>query len=938
MDTVTVKTSGSALKEVLAASVTLRKKLDLQTNWDEGFNWRDDAKELNKEYEALLKINETIIQADANRQQLIEYNALEKGLEALEQTRVKNTKDARAAHLKLIKGWTQKAEQLKEQVDAEHLIRAARVKELERRRGVLQTLVVPDGGPTASDFAFLPAQGGSLKSTVELETKAHADALQALEEGYEGLTAEKFDTEALIVGGAITRLGHANTAVAKAVESEKFRRSLVAQQSRATAGKKVPGPSADEVGVLGATAGVKLSTAALAVETKLGLLDGAVSGTNKAFEDAATVVETALKDYETERTLLVRAVSDEKERRRLAVETLTSNSKLMLSKVKSDDDLGAQVATTTPTRKKFNQAKENHAKAFEALAGLGENATATDFEEALRTAGDALGQLEIFTTSVNRLFADRVKEADKKARLEEVARLRRKPKVPTDADTAVLAHPGCVAELKDAITVHDAALKEFERVYADAEPAPYEEARGVASKALNRLDSAAGKVLLAVRTEVERRKGSAETLRGKATESETADGVAGLTPGTPEAVEFEKAKETCRGLASMLRKGIETATPEEFLSAETAVLEQIKALDEVRGRSVKEMARRSKEVQTKQQSFRANAASVVGALKSAAGFAPADAALNAFRTLYKEGLAKITGKDEAADAKVVGDFLAVIATTEKLVRALGLIPRVKLAAVASNEVFKASLEGLTSRIAAKDGLSDATYNAAVTLRNDLDKFYASYQEIGDLPASYDDLRSNVYFVKNWDADLKPYLDLVANKDALDKGGLTIGIKAANAALDLVQARVDKKEAAGEADAEYKASDEWRIVGLIKGGASRGEVVAEMEALFDAGGVARGGALKRAYLTSHDDEADEEFSYEVALEIGGRRNVVIHAHCHGDGHAKGGNAAHFKLANNKRESGGTFPLSNKLRALLPSTASVLSERYGVWEKYRPSYIV
>lgn len=78
--------------------------------------------------------------------------------------------------------------------------------------------------------------------------------------------------------------------------------------------------------------------------------------------------------------------------------------------------------------------------------------------------------------------------------------------------------------------------------------------------------------------------------------------------------------------------------------------------------------------------------------------------------------------------------------------------------------------------------------------------------------------------------------------------------------------------------------------------------------------------------------------EIRVAIGGRHGIVVHAHCKADGTPKSGNACHFKRANNKRESGGTFPLWGALRgALLPGKDAILAERSDVWEGRRPDYV-
>ncbi len=77
----------------------------------------------------------------------------------------------------------------------------------------------------------------------------------------------------------------------------------------------------------------------------------------------------------------------------------------------------------------------------------------------------------------------------------------------------------------------------------------------------------------------------------------------------------------------------------------------------------------------------------------------------------------------------------------------------------------------------------------------------------------------------------------------------------------------------------------------------------------AKGVIRSGGLARKYKSSYDTGAD--FSVEYTIE--GVPQIVVHAHCTSGGHAKPGNACHWKFKSQKTSAGASHKISDKFVA-------------------------
>jgi hypothetical protein len=187
---------------------------------------------------------------------------------------------------------------------------------------------------------------------------------------------------------------------------------------------------------------------------------------------------------------------------------------------------------------------------------------------------------------------------------------------------------------------------------------------------------------------------------------------------------------------------------------------------------------------------------------------------------------------------------------------------------------------------------------------------------------WDEARKHVKSVKTEVDALKPHIDFfkVLEKDRLPWVRAKLG-KDADTKLKKTEERVAGRYELGRD--ELAKLKNWLDTNYM-GSVERPQTEQEFnEVKHDDGlaqdkldellakGVVRSGGLARKYKSSYDTGAD--FSVEYTIQ--GLPQIVVHAHCTSGGHAKPGNACHWKFKSQKTSAGASHSISDKFVAAI-----------------------
>jgi hypothetical protein len=662
-----------------------------------------------------------------------------------------------------------------------------------------------------------------------------------------------------------------------------------------------------------------------AAEAAVARLDETIDADPGAFDDAVGKATDALDAAADAGPRLGRAIDAELKRRREVVAQLRQAAAVAQSGLAKDAE-----ATLPPTQKCLVSLKRVIGEAGEKLTAL-EQAIGSSAPDAF--AGDALGvdaavrAIEPLVKIVNQTAesarkrqAESAERAAQEKRASDIADLRWTEPLPGEAELAVLPDTGIGKTLSGKKASYDSAFSDLER----APPQGFEAAKQGASEAYAGLEQAVGAAREAIRKEIAAREAALLQLRKECT---TAGAGAGPAPiqGTEEADRLREANTLAERALQGVAQTLKTAAPSAFAKGCDEARAAIVHLGEVRGEVDIATGQRLGAVRDRRNELAGAATTARGNLPAGPTPEIVKAAKAALDSRIAADEKRIDGRDPKADSTAVADFKSYADSVTKLGRSLGTIAAPKFSTVASSAIIKDAVQKLLDLLNGKEGIGQSAETAAYELARDVGKVAERFAEIVALRQSYDDLIAHPGFDNAWKPEIAGFLDLESKRDTLDKGGLGNGVNRCTEAIDAIEKRARDRDRKKTANSAYAASDEGQFLVYMDENGRR-DVCAEFARLVTTG-TARELGISRAYLTSHDDELAGEFSVEIGISIGagGRNALVVHAHCAGDGTPKPDNGCHFKLATNKRESGGTFPLTGGARGLLPGNDRLLRAR-------------
>ena len=665
-----------------------------------------------------------------------------------------------------------------------------------------------------------------------------------------------------------------------------------------------------------------------AAEAAVARLDETIDADPNTFDGAVGKATEALDAAGDAGPRLAKAIDAELGRRRERVAQLREAARAAQSALAKDAE-----ASLPPTQKCLVSLKRVIGEAREKVTAL-EQAIASSTPDAFARdavgAENAIGAIEPLVKSVNQTAeaarkrqADSVERAAQEKRASEIADLRWAEPLPSEADLAVLADAGIGKTLASRKVLYDKAFSDLQR----AAPQDFEAAKQGASDTYAGLEQALGVARVAIREEIAAREATLLQLRKSFTTAAGGGTTPGPVPipGTEEAERLREAsalaEKALQGIAPTLR----TATPAAFAKGCDEAKAAIAHLAEVRGEVDIATGRRLTAVRDRRTELSAAAGTARNRLPTGPTTDIVEAAKAAFDARVAADDKRIDGRDPKADSAVVADFAPYAESVRKVGSSLNGIAAPKLKSVETSAIVQEAVQRLLDLLRGKEGIGKTAETAAYELARDVGKVAERFAEIVALRQSYDDLIAHPGFDNAWKSEIAAFLDLESNRNKLDKGGLGNGVNRCTEAIDAIEKRARDRDRRKTANSAYAASDEGQFLVYMDEN-RRTDVCVEFARLVTAG-TATAQAISRAYITSHDDELAGEFSVEFGIVIGagGRNALVVHAHCAGDGTPKPDNGCHFKLATNKRESGGTFPLTGAARGLLPSNDRMLLAR-------------
>ncbi|MBW4558906.1 MAG: hypothetical protein KME59_23900 [Trichormus sp. ATA11-4-KO1] len=285
---------------------------------------------------------------------------------------------------------------------------------------------------------------------------------------------------------------------------------------------------------------------------------------------------------------------------------------------------------------------------------------------------------------------------------------------------------------------------------------------------------------------------------------------------------------------------------------------------------------------------------------------------------FHQARSRIQGKDAEADQEAIEAFKILIPIATQIYNESESISANNMQIALNNSYINGLCNNLKQKILADKGISEATLELVSQFKKEVGKICEYYQKIAQLEQENNTIQQKDIYPPQFKKEANQvFTQLETDKNNYDKNQLAQSI--AQFKRDHVEKYYEYINRKAKAEAMHLAYEQ-----TVEGQFMQNPSVAALEKLVNDGEV-KTGEIKRAYISTWDDQKQGEFSIECPLEIGQEqyRNVVIHVHCNSDGSAKDGNAAHFKLANNKYD-GKTWELSKTLRdELIPSAYAMRS---------------
>jgi hypothetical protein len=572
----------------------------------------------------------------------------------------------------------------------------------------------------------------------------------------------------------------------------------------------------------------------------------------------------------------------------------------------------------------------------EALRGLGAlvgSASPDEFDAASLKAGELLKALQERAAQVQKLLQQKALKNAQAEHEQKIRELRWSGFPPLgDEQLAVLEDRSAPQALARDRKTYDEAFALLETASAGG----FEEAHKKTLAAYGALDLSHEAARKAVAVEIERRKQERRALLDELGTLQAKEFGALPIPGTPGETELGDAKRACEQALARLARLVESAAPAAFAKASKEAGELLRAAFDVRARTAKAADLQLAELRKLKTRLTDAADKARVTLPTGPSSAIVDPVKQAFERALQQAESRIEGKNPGADLVVVEAFEAGMKHVTDLSKSLKGIKVPEFDSVKDNKTIVERSSALLTPLNGKEGIGEAAASLAEALSKKVHKVADQYLEIAELATWHNDLTVHAKFDQAWKPEVNPFVEFERTKDTKADGELSTLIKQFNTKFEEIDQRIRRRERAEQVNTEYMNSEEGKFL-VYWDDNGRQLAITELTRLVNLG-TATMGDIKRCYLSSHDDERDEEFSVEVSIDIDGRRGVVAHAHCTYDGTPKPGNGAHFKLANNKRESGGTCTLNAALRgALLPAAGTILGSRSACWEGRRPGYV-
>ncbi|MBE9050977.1 hypothetical protein IQ243_11215 [Nostocales cyanobacterium LEGE 11386] len=286
---------------------------------------------------------------------------------------------------------------------------------------------------------------------------------------------------------------------------------------------------------------------------------------------------------------------------------------------------------------------------------------------------------------------------------------------------------------------------------------------------------------------------------------------------------------------------------------------------------------------------------------------------------FNQARSRIQGKDAEADQEAIEAFKILIPIATQIYDESESISANNMQIALNNSYINGLCNNLKQTILADKGISEATLELVSQFKKEVGKICEYYQKIDQLQLENNTIQQKDIYPPQFKKEANQvFTQLETDKNNYDKNQLAQSIaQFKRDHVDQYYKYINRKAKAEAMHLAYELTVEGKFM--------QNPSVAALEKLVNDGEV-KTGEIKRAYIAKNwDDQKQGEFSIECPLEIGQEqyRNVVIHVHCNSDGSAKDGNAAHFKLANNKYD-GKTWELSKTLRdELIPSAYAMRS---------------
>lgn len=640
---------------------------------------------------------------------------------------------------------------------------------------------------------------------------------------------------------------------------------------------------------------------------------------DETFEQATANALQALDERDGGIAKQHEAVSVEINRRRQAIDETLQKFTLVDQNIspKSHQILKDEENYKSKSVKALRSALGAYTQEIKNLEALVDRDPPSVFASVYEEAGKKIEDVERKTSSVNN-FARTESTKDRK---EIISQLPSSPPAVADRDRSVLA-PGDPGETYDkASQAWTDSFRTLSKKPGDFTDEEFEDARRRNLDDFEAAQVAADAVTKAAKLERERRDQIHEELKQQ--QSSVAKPQVEPKSGTDEHQTYADAVRACDNAMHAVNELRVKGVPDEFAQAEQAARETITALDKV-GPVVSELAdQRAKETKSLKNEIQSRANATYSSIGTELEHCPirtllVSAIKNAFESPVRSKAALIKGIDRQGDTKLGEELYKVFDNTKLLLAALKKLESSPFQQVSNNIEIATDLEALTSTLA-NPGIGPTAIAKAETLYKDAGKVAERYEEISILRQRYDEAIKDKTIEPPSQKVLQGFPAFETGKDGLKKGELTIQTTTFREAIRKIEDKIadneekEKKKAKSEEEWQiYIASEAYKFVQLMENpiGKNPGPVQ-KLESLVGEQKAKRG-SIHQAYRSSYD--YPDRFSVEVFVDIDGRQDVVVHAHCANDGTPGNGNACHIKLWRYRFDPGG-YPLSNPLRGSL-----------------------